>query len=296
MDFSSIIRYSTLPILSGSIFYWSLISTKIRKKIFLIIISILITAICAIQLNKFFYLYNIALYFLVYYSWSSPIGRNGFRPFLFLIRHPFLVLISSCAISTTLFALYWFQYKDRAGLDDDLLNSLVFTQIYRVFFAASDGLLVWIDQFIVSGTPVGFSAMGKICAIVGVSCLDIPSLTAMNYLGSELTSIQTGFLGTGIAVMGLLGVFFSTIIVFLLIIFNNFVLCKYCRSSLFYVASPFMFLGGYFITTSPLTTAMLSGGALLAPLLLLLISLKWTWGHQSSRRKYLQTSQKPSEI
>ncbi|KGQ20243.1 hypothetical protein LF41_779 [Lysobacter dokdonensis DS-58] len=225
--------------------------------------------VVSIQLNKFYYLYFAAFFCALWF-----VIRRGRMPRVNLsstARSAPLLLALTVVFAGAVFFLYRFQYQ--AGLNEGLVDvvQLRETLIYRVFFASSDALRLWIDYFHFGNGPVGVSAVSKLCEIWSDQCVNSNTLIPEMYVGKQLTTMQVGFLGTAIATVGLAGVPIASIVVVLIIAINGAVQRTYATTVLSLSLAIHLFLNAFFLTTREMHTAMLSGGALSLPL------LYWGW-------------------
>lgn len=282
-SYAAMIRFSVMPLLAGCVFYLAFKSKNIADRLLYLCLSILIPLLSVVQLNKLFFFYYFFIYLTIYLSVKQ---RGGLvLRFVTFLKHPFKLAVFLSMGGGVLFSLYYFQYVDAIENGTSNFSELWRTQIYRVFFASADGLYLWIDRFLFSGEPIGLAGSGKLCALFYDECIDVPLQIAIDYLGSDLTTIQTGFLGTGISSYGTLGVFVFCFLGYCVVLLNNAVLYRVRNSDLANVAAPAMFMNAFFMTTTQTTTALLSGGGIITPLLVLLVYFRFKIHGKPSERR-----------
>lgn len=269
--FGAQVRYTIVPIIFGILVYRALETEKIILKFLFIFISCLVVLFTSIQLNKMFYFYYSLLFFVLFFSYKI----KGIKlSFLSILKNPIRYFLIVCFSFFVIFLLYKVQYSSVLDTNPDFVYEIIRTQIYRIFFAASDGLHVWIDYFSTVNDNIGFSAFGVVCHFTSLGCTDIPLETAKYYLDSDRTSIQPGYLGSAFASYGLFSVFVLTSLVMMVLIINNYFLLSIYHRKEFFVFSAVMFLNSYFLSSSSITVAMWSGGALVFPILIILFCKK----------------------
>ena len=175
----------------------------------------------------------------------------------------------------SVFFLYRFQYSaailDGVIYEEDLYETLIF----RVFFASSDALRLWIDYFGINGEGMGLSVIGSICGYLG-ECFNPNTYIPYYYLNREQTSMQVGFMGTALGVGGFMMLPVMSILFAMVVVFNSWVLSRVQsnRSAIFMFLCPVMFINSFFLTTRELHTASLSGGAIFTSLIIIVLFRK----------------------
>ncbi|MFU2486564.1 hypothetical protein [Thauera sp. WH-1] len=269
-SFANAVRFAVIPLIGGGALLAALTVKSTAKKTFFFLLSALLPLLTSIQLNKLFYAYYLLLYAYIYQcsrrgvpSFSAQLARFS--------RDLWKIFLALCIGGFVLLALYYFQYSDSINDGTSNTATLIKTLVYRVFFASADGLAAWINYFILVSEPIGLAGSGKLCTLLLSDCIDIPLFTAIEIIGSDKTSIQTGFMGSGISSFGLIGLILYLLVAYGAVFFNNATLLRFQNSHYFPVLSGAMFLNSFFLTTVPTHTAMLSGGAILTPLVALII-------------------------
>ncbi|MCK8077190.1 hypothetical protein MSG34_13545 [Vibrio sp. 1CM2L] len=263
-SYSNLIRFSLVPVVF-SMFFMSFLMGNIGKlRTLFFCFSLLVT--CAIQLNKFFFLYFIMLIFILIINFKYKEGFETNRV-LKLVPLGFVFVI---AFGFGVMELYKFQYSSVLIDDDFFISNIKETLIFRVFFASSDALRLWIDYFLYESSPIGIASVGKICSLLDLDkCLNVNAHIPFYYHSRELTSMQVGFLGTALSFGGLYAIpLFITIVLIIITFINKISILLSKESMLLYITfNSQMFLNAFFITTRELHTAALSGGLVLVPLI-----------------------------
>lgn len=267
-SWAALVRYTVLPLVGGGLF---LMYVKSKKAIryFYFFMSIFTPLFCAIQLNKLFYFYYTALYFFIFFCERKFFGVPELNLFLKLSR-VFKVSIFGFLVMLGIFYLYSFQYS--AELEQGILTEdrIMGTQIYRIFLTSSDGIRLWIDYFAERFEPNGISSVGKVCSLFG-ECLNSNTIIPFFYLGEDLTTIQTGFVGSALSFGGLFAVPFFVFFAYLLVILNNAVLSRFLGGDVAYIIAGTGLINSLFLTTREIATAMISGGVFVIPMVAILL-------------------------
>jgi hypothetical protein len=202
--------------------------------------------------------------------------RDVFSDERIILKLPLIAFLLILFLSLVTF-MYKFQYS--AALSKGYINAddINDTLIFRVFFASSDALRLWIDYFGIRGNSQGFSIIGSICKFTADGCYNPNTFIPLFYMGRDLTSMQSGFIGTSLGMFGFLGVPLFSILFGVVIIFNQFVLVSIGRNHTTAFITPIMFLNSFFLTTREFHTALLSGGAVLTGVVILILFNKFTF-------------------
>ncbi|WP_299256762.1 hypothetical protein [uncultured Kushneria sp.] len=249
------IRFSIIPILYGYMLTLSMLE-KSRYRVFYILIAISLPIITSIQLNKFFYIYYLFLTASILYmclSKKSLVFNVSIKNLKFYAGSFFV-------FGVVIIMLYLMQYSSALSGGSLSLAQMIDTIIYRAFFASADALRLWIDYFYYQYHPAGLQSVGKVCELFFDECVNVNTLIPYHYAEAINTSMQSGFLGSIYSVWGVFSGPLIITFVALMTVANNFLLSKVNYSLLGLVAAPVMFMSAYFITTSELNTAILSGG------------------------------------
>mgnify|MGYP000597013517 CR=1 FL=1 len=266
--FADLIRFSIVPVIYSYFLILGLVSKVYKVKVFYIAISVFFVIFSVIQLNKFFFLYYSVLSLIIVFS-LNKLEWGMIKSSTMLKALP-LFIIGMLLFLLLILSLYRFQYSQ--ALDQGLIDfeDIVNTLFFRVFFASSDSLRLWIDYFGVSEQYQGFNIIGKICNLFG-SCFNPNTFIPYHYLGRELTSMQAGFLGTALGFGGFFAIPFVSVLVVSVIAFNNCVLNSIRSGYLLIAFSPIMLINSFFLTTREFHTALLSGGAIFTALFIIMI-------------------------
>lgn len=266
--YTDIVRFSVVPIVFSYFFMLGLMSKFLMNKFIYFCFSVFLILMVSIQLNKFFFLYFTVISVLLYIYYKF--FQQGFLYRSFILK---MIPVSILALSVFLGAvllLYRFQYS--YALDQGLIDfsDIMETLIFRVFFASSDSLRLWIDYFGFQGEFKGLGVVGKLC-FLAEECFNSNTFMPYYYMGRELTSMQAGFLGTGLGIAGWYGVPVIVMLVAGLIVLNGCVLMNVRSVYWVYICSSVMFVNSFFLTTREFHTSMMSGGSLLTSLVIVFV-------------------------
>jgi hypothetical protein len=271
-SFASLVRFTFVPLVFGYFVAIFCLSPKGIKRNLNLVFPFLFILIVAIQLNKFFYLYFIILFVFIFQSIRS---RNvGYIDLIWVARKIPRFLFFTFLFFASVLLLYKVQYAD-AITDGKVSEQDIYeTLIFRVFFASSDSLRLWIDFFTVQSEPMGGAVINSICHLFD-KCFNPNTYIPNYYLDRELTSMQAGFLGTAFGVGGFYLVPVVAFIVSLIVIFNCYILTILQRfhPGLFIFVAPIMLINSFFLTTRELHTSSLSGGGVLISIILIFLLL-----------------------
>jgi hypothetical protein len=255
---SSLTRQTTTAVL----FAWLMsVLFPLRSMSFLIIGAAGgVFLICAMQMNKFPFVYFTVLTAICYSGWNSGSLRSSQGSRLGLIAGAGVVGVG------LLYVLYRLQYRAASSITDEQLNTVL---VYRIFFCASDTLRCWFDLF-----PFGHEYLGSSGISVLAEALDVPynnptRMIPAVYAPGKETTAQSGFIGSGYAIAGYWGVCLSAFAVGVFVFTISRMQVRDRGNSL---VSPFwnvLILNMLFFTTRELHTALLSGGTLSVFLMLL---------------------------
>ncbi|PWN54578.1 hypothetical protein [Abyssibacter profundi] len=258
-QFAAAVRFSLVPILAASIFGYLASRNSFLLGFFVAIVGAIVSAI---QLNKFFYLYYLTIFTLVGYSvYTHKVASYDLRQFG--RRHLFFILIGVIAVAG-IYRLYLFQYSEAIAsglLDADRITA---TMIYRVFYASADALHLWVDYFLFESDPKGLSVIGRICATGLVECFDANSRIPQIYLGEYQTTLQVGFIGTGLAMGGIIGAIIVILLTVLIVFIADLEAERVMHAGAGAVVVPLLSICMFFLCTRDLHTATLSGGLVFA--------------------------------
>lgn len=264
------VRLASVPrfTITALLFAWLLLLVRPLRPAspVLALAAVAVFVVCGMQMNKFPF-----VYFLVLAGLVLAVG-GGFR----LDRRQARVALAGALVVAlpVMYGLYQVQYRDAATLDGQRLFELL---IYRVFFCASDTLRLWFDYFPQQEGFLGLRGMGSLATLLGVPEVNATEIIPESYVRHINTTMQTGFIGSGFAMGGLLGVVAYAGFVGLFVgLLSRLQWADRKRLDL----APFwcvLLLNMFFFTTRELHTAMLSGGTV-SVLVLLLVWRSWSPG------------------
>lgn len=255
--FAAAIRFSLLPILVTSVYAVLIRRGRSYSGFAVLFICVIIAAV---QLNKFFYIYYLMLFSLVGYSLraqalpSIDLGRINSK----LLS----ALVAASVVVWAIYRLYLIQYSE--AIESGYINAsrISSTLVYRAFYASADALHLWIDYFLFRDDPKGLSVIGRVCATGLVECFDANARIPQIYLGEYQTTLQVGFIGTGLAMGGVFGAILVSVLTIFILLILDLEAARSMRRGSGAVIVPLMCLASFFMTTRDLHTAVLSGGLL----------------------------------
>lgn len=216
--------------------------------------------ICAMQMNKFPFAYFLTLAAITVVREVVPGDRAASGR---LLR--WLLPAVAVACVGLLFVLYRIQYRG-AGLSEDRLNRVV---VYRVLFCSADTLRLWFDYFPESHPFLGPQGIPTVARLMGLEPVNATRLIPENYVPGVDTTFQVGFIGSGFATLGYLGIgIYATFVAAFVLAANHLM-----QREQYAAWGPFwnvLLLNMLFFTTRELHTALLSGGTVSVFLLLLI--------------------------
>lgn len=257
-SFASLVRFTIVPIVFGYIivaFYYKGAAGRILG----LLVGGVLFFVVAVQLNKFYFLFFGVMFFLVRFQLSRK--RAYSLNFWRAIKGVPIYLMVLLLFIFIVYRLYIFQYGDALASGKLSTADIVGTLLFRVFFASSDSLRLWIEHFYFRDNFAGLSTVGFLCNIFADSCVNINAIIPQIYMDRDLTTMQSGFLGTTLSTTGIFSLPLVSFFVAGLVCLNNYVQLKFTNSMLYIPISVHLFLAAFFITTRELSTAMLSGGA-----------------------------------
>lgn len=278
-SFLALLRYTVGPFLiTMSLVNMRVLPLKLRsingltRFILWGLITSLIFIFLQIQLNKLVYFYDglvISVAAVVYLKNIKQVNVSD----LFKAKNFTVVLCSSVIIflATRLFFFaYTLQYRGVLATGQVAIEKVQRLVIYRAFYAAADATMMWIDYFSTHDF-VGLAVNPKISALLNLDYFQAPVLIPQYYLGLSLTTFQPGAIGSGYAIFGLFGVIFVAFIIAIVISLSTGIQAAYLGSPYYSSVVSTLASSAYFLNSSDIFTALLSGGALLLPLIFLLV-------------------------
>ncbi len=216
---------------------------------------------CGMQMNKFPFVYFLALAFVVGFTYWQLNQRKPMSQAKKVLAFGGFAVFAFTLIGT----LYSFQYKENQLSITDIADVI----IYRIGLVSSDTLRLWFDFFPNMEPFTGFNNIGPIANAFGQQPVNPTIAIPEEYVPHALTTFQSGFIGSGYASFGFSGIAVSAVIVgvFVAVIAKLQWAFRTDRA-----AHPFLCvltLNMFFFTTRELHTAMLSGGTVSVLLLFL---------------------------
>ena len=207
---------------------------------------------CGMQMNKFPFVYFLALTFVVGFTYWQLNQRRPMSQAKKVLAFAGFATFAFTLIGT----LYSFQYAENALSITDIASVI----IYRVAFVSSDTLRLWFDFFPNVEPHTAFDNIGPIATAFGHAPVN-PTIAIPEYYEPDvLTTFQSGFIGSGYASYGFVGVGVSALIVGLIVAMMAKLQWAFRADR---TAHPFLCvltLNMFFFTTRELHTAALSGG------------------------------------
>ena len=211
---------------------------------------VLIFPLCAMQMNKFPFVYFFMLIVLTYLGVSRSQGRSGLS-----LKQMAVLGAGALAAVVILVALYQFQY----GRSTSEVQEVLF---YRIFFCSCDVLRLWYDVFPEKMEHLYLQGIPITAKLTGQPYVNPTVVVPESLVTARQTSFQVGFIGSGYAGYGLFGIaiysFIASGIVMLAASLQRAFRDDPGASAFLVILTINMF----FLTTRELHTAMLSGGTL----------------------------------
>lgn len=220
----------------------------------------------AAQLNKFPTVYFLLLSSLIYYSYKNN-GKIYIGGASAVIKVFCLIFVVYYILS----ALYSIQYSGEISsgiVSEEALDKVL---PYRLFFASNDGLRLWMMYFPNVSEFVGMSNIKAYAEFFEIDYFNPTKKVPEYFLGTDLTTIQVGFMGAGYASFGTYGVIFYAAIVSVLASFVSSFGIAIQDKNLRSIWISLVGLNMIFVGTRELHTALISGGVISAPIFLFLI-------------------------
>lgn len=252
------LRFSATAVLFALI-----IAVGIRSKIkwyFTAGIAFLLFAVCASHMSKFS-----ALYYGLLGGWIVALCRTQAHIVILRVKSLLITLTALLLAFIMLGLLYRMQYADAMAGGYFGLDDIARLLLYRPFFAVGDALHLWFETF---PPYLGLSSVGLFEPIFSIEFIDPTVLVPGNVLGSDMTTMQTGFIGSGYAAFGYIGIAVYSVLVGFVVWTITVVPFVFLSGVLRVVAIAVLSLNTYFLTTRQLHTALMSGGVLSGLMLL----------------------------
>lgn len=208
--------------------------------------------LCGMQMNKFPFVYFMALAFVVGFTYWQLNQKRPMSQAKKLLAFTGFAVFALTLIGT----LYSIQYSENSLSISDIANVIV----YRISLVSSDTLRLWFDFFPNVEPHTEFDNIGPIASLLGHAPVN-PTIAVPEYYEPKvLTTFQSGFIGSGWASYGYVGVGISSLIVGLFVALIARLQWAFRADR---TAHPFLCvltLNMFFFTTRELHTAALSGG------------------------------------
>lgn len=239
-----------------------------------IFVAISLFLFCALQANKLGSVYYFAVSLLIF------IGVR--QHFLGGEKNRELRKIAYLAVATivALLAMVYFQYSSYfTESGNDIAAFVGSLLVYRMFLSNSDGLMLFLDLYPAIRDHTYFSNVNLITSTLGIAYEDPSVEVAKYFFGTSFssvddsTTVQSGYIAFSYVSFGLFGVFVYSIFVGWLIMFLTKISLNFKSLLGRVVFTTLIGLNIYFLTSSPLHTALLSQGVGLIPFLF--FATKW---------------------
>jgi hypothetical protein len=262
---TNLTRQSTTAILFAYLVAYAIRESSLR--LLLIPSMAVLFVFCGMQMNKFPFVYYFALAFIVGFTYwqQRQVGR------LSQVKRALVFGLFGAMAFGLIGTLYSFQYNRDSGYLSVI--DIIEVSFYRIGLVSSDTLRLWFDFFPDIEPFVEFDNIGLIARARGHEHLDPTVLIPEHYVPDVITTFQSGFIGSGFASFGFIGVGASSLIVGVLVaaISNLQWVFRYDPA-----AHPWMCvltLNMFFFTTRELHTAAISGGTVSVLFLFLIIHM-----------------------
>jgi oligosaccharide repeat unit polymerase len=213
---------------------------------------LVVFATAALQLNKF-----PLFYFLVCAAVGCYVFKKGFS---IDVKGRVALLAGVPILFLLLFGMYVVQYSEqiKSGIvHTDNLVSMVF---YRPFMAESDALRLWFEEFPDRTPFLGIRNIDLLADLFGLGFVDVTRLIPVTYINKELTTFQTGFIGSGYASFGYPGIALYGLVVGAIAVAATALINRIREADVKAAFCGVLCLNMYFMFSRELATALLSGG------------------------------------
>jgi hypothetical protein len=173
-----------------------------------------------------------------------------------------IALIASAIafLLAALFSLYTIQYRAQLSTGNLNYDDLYDTVFYRPFFNQADTLRLWFEEFPEKTPFLGVSNINLLAPIFGFEFVDVTKLIPDKYVEPGLTTFQVGFIGSGYASFGYVGIFLYGMLVTSLASMATVTYLRIRATDLRAVFGSVIMINMYFFFSRELSTALLSGG------------------------------------
>ncbi len=207
---------------------------------------------CGMQMNKFPFVYFLALAFVVSFTYWQLNQRTPMSQAKKLVAFVGFAAFAFTLIGT----LYSYQYSENALSITDIVSVM----LYRVGLVSSDTLRLWFDYFPNVEPFTEFNNIGPIAYALGQPPINPTIAIPEHYEPGVLTTFQSGFIGSGYASYGFVGVGVSSLIVGVFVAMIARLQWAFRGDRSAHPLLCVLTLNMFFFTTRELHTAALSGG------------------------------------
>lgn len=256
------------------------------ERVFLSGVALVVFTATILALNKLPILYTV-----VCASGAAYLYKKG--AVVGVVRRLPLVIGGLLVMLGFLEVLYRIQYSDAIQSGKVSVDQLRELLLYRPFVGQADMLRFWAEQWPYRQEHIGFRNFRPIAVLFGLDYYLPTQELPQVYLRGSLTSWQTGFMGSGYASWGLPGVFLYGSLCSLLAVIVTKVVTNLKHRDLAAAAMAVCSLTMFFLTSTELSIALLSGGTILTPLFAKMLDV-WVGKVRDDRRGHHRSSSRTS--
>ncbi|MCC6510796.1 MAG: hypothetical protein IT423_16950 [Pirellulaceae bacterium] len=209
---------------------------------------------CGMQMNKFPFVYFFALTFIVGFTYWQQRQTGPMSAAKRAVIFSMFAIFAFTLIGT----LYSLQYNNDEGYLS--VGDIIEVSFYRLGLVSSDGLRLWFDFFPEIEPFTGFNNIGMIADAFGQAPVNPTIAIPERYVPNVLTTFQAGFVGSGYASFGFVGIGVSALIVGLFVAMISRLQWAFRFDRAAHPLLCVLTLNMFFFTTRELHTAALSGG------------------------------------
>lgn len=225
--------------------------------------AMVLFVMCGMQMNKFPFVYFAALTFIIGFTYWQRSRTKPLSQAKRLLAFAGFAIFAFVLIGT----LYSIQYNE----NDMSVTSIVDVILYRVGLVSSDGLRLWFDYYPNVEPFVEFDNIGPLAEALGHAPRNPTIAIPEHYVPNVITTFQSGFVGSGYASYGFVGVGVSAILVGIFVSMISRLQWAFRGDNAAQPIICVMTLNMFFFTTRELHTAALSGGTVSTFILFLVI-------------------------
>jgi hypothetical protein len=223
---------------------------------------------CALTLNKQIFFHYLILFGLVRLFYAEIVLGQRLN-----LRLMAWLAVGVVGVLGFILFLYSLQYRDNVASGIATQADFIRVLMYRLFYTSGDAVQLVVATYPDYAAYVGLNSIGLLASLLGLEYRDPTLEMVAIHLGSFLTSIQPGFIGSAYAAFGAVGVLINALLVGLLITFWEQLKHSLKTPELVVAYTASMALASYFLTSPQFHLSLLTGGGLVIPFFF--VALNW---------------------